>query len=156
MGGGGSAYPLEDLLPPDVLQPAIQLFDLLYDGVDFALVLALDLARLADRHVHREFHSAQHVAGSAEPAMHTLGRGARRREAKTVQARVGSTEGEFGGRGRGLCGLSDNAVVVVKGLFDGEVDVEIRRGGKLLGLDRVGFGFVCSCGNEVLEFVAHR
>lgn len=90
-----TAYPLEDLLPSNVLQSAIQLLDLLHDGVYFALVLALDLACLADGHVDSEFHSAQYVPGSAEPTMHALGSRARGRETKTVQARVGSTKGEF-------------------------------------------------------------
>ena len=51
-------YPLENLLPPDILQPAVQVLDLLRDIINLALVRALNLACLPDRHVQREFDSA--------------------------------------------------------------------------------------------------
>jgi hypothetical protein len=52
------SYPLEDLFPPDVLQPRVQVLDPLRERLDLVLVGALDLARLANSHVQRELDGA--------------------------------------------------------------------------------------------------
>lgn len=62
------SYPLEDLLPPDVRQPAIQLFDFSHDAVNLALVFTLNLARLANRNVDAQLDAAHRRAGTGEPA----------------------------------------------------------------------------------------
>lgn len=82
--------PLENLLPPDVLEPPIQISDLLHDILNFALILALDRACLADRQVQRQLRGAEGLPG--EPA--GVGRGVRGREADLVVAGVGGGEGE--------------------------------------------------------------
>lgn len=52
------SYPLEDLFPPDVLQPRVQVLDPLRQRLDLVLVGALNLARLANSHVQRELDGA--------------------------------------------------------------------------------------------------
>ena len=54
-----STYALENLLPPYILQPPIQLLYLPYDVLDFALVRALNLARLANCKVHGQLQASQ-------------------------------------------------------------------------------------------------
>jgi len=56
--GGRQTYSLEDLFPPDVLQPRVQVLDFLHQRLDLVLVRALDSARLSDRHVQRELDCA--------------------------------------------------------------------------------------------------
>lgn len=115
-------YALEDLLPPNIRQPAIQLLDFGDNVVDFTLVFALDLARLANGHVDGELDAAARHAGVGEPSADTDGRGAGRREAYPVVAGIRGGEGEFRGfvRGGGL--LVYNTVVIVEGLVDGDGD----------------------------------
>ena len=55
---GRQTYSLEDLFPPHVLQPRVQVLDFLHQRLDLVLVRALDPARLSDRHVKREFDCA--------------------------------------------------------------------------------------------------
>jgi hypothetical protein len=116
----GQAYPLEHLLPPNILHPLIQITDPLDNIVNLALIRALDFARLANRHVQRELDGAMHPApGQPAPArLHVLGR-----DAEPVLAAVGSGEGEAAAGGTPL---RDDAVVVVKGFFDGYEDARVR------------------------------
>jgi hypothetical protein len=51
-------YSLEDLFPPYVLQPRVQVLNPLRKRLHLVLVGALDLARLANGHVQREFDGA--------------------------------------------------------------------------------------------------
>lgn len=51
---GRQTYSLEDLFPPYVLQPRVQVLDFLHERLDLVLIRALDSARLANRHVQRE------------------------------------------------------------------------------------------------------
>jgi hypothetical protein len=55
-------YPLEDLLSPNIQQPAIQVPHLLHNIINLALICALDLARLANRHVQVELDSAVYTS----------------------------------------------------------------------------------------------
>ena len=109
-------YPLEDLLSPDILQPAIQVPHLLHNILDLALIRALDLARLADREVQQELDAARRLSVRQQAA---VGCGARGREAEPVLARVCGREGEAA---LGGAALRDDAVVVVEDLFDGYED----------------------------------
>jgi len=115
-------HPLKHLLPPDILQPSIEVLDLLHQILHFTLIRALDGARLADRQVEVELDLP---AGNtvAQPA--TSGPGVRRREADAVVAAVGGGECEAA-----FCGaaLVDDAVVVVKGLVNGDLDADAGRG----------------------------
>lgn len=54
-------YPLEDLFPPDVLQPRVQILHLLDQRLHLILIRTLNLARLANRHIKRELDSAMHT-----------------------------------------------------------------------------------------------
>ncbi len=138
-------YPLKDLFPPDVGQPPVQLLDLGHDAVDLGLVLALDLARLADGHVDGQLDPAHgHAAGAGEPASQADRRVARGREADSVQTGVGRTESKLGRAVRRRRLLRHHAVVVVKRLLDRDLDLEIGRDAERLRLAVVGFGFVCS------------
>jgi hypothetical protein len=109
-------YPLENLLPPNILQPAIQVPHLLHNILDLALIRTLDLACLADREVQLELDAARRLS-VRQPA--AVGRGARRREAEPVLARVCGREGEAA---LGGAALRDDAVVVIKDLLDGYED----------------------------------
>lgn len=134
-------HPLEYLLPPDILQPAIQIPHLLHQLVYLALIRALNFARLANRQIQRKLDGAVHAA-AAQPAaarLHVLGR-----HTDPVLARVGGREGEAAATG---APLGDDAVVVVEGFLDGYKDADV-------GLGLVGFGVVvpdfgvvvaCSC-----------
>jgi hypothetical protein len=44
-------YPLENLFSPDILQPRVQILDLLHQRLHLVLVRALNLACLANRHI---------------------------------------------------------------------------------------------------------
>ena len=46
-----STNPLENLLPPYILQPRVQIPHLLHNLADLALIRALDGARLPNRHI---------------------------------------------------------------------------------------------------------
>ena len=109
-------YPLENLLPPNILQPAIQVPHLLHNIFDLALIRTLDLARLADREVQLELDAARRLSVRHPDA---VGRGARRREAEPVLARVRGREGEAA---LGGAALRDDAMVVVEDLLDGYED----------------------------------
>ena len=51
-------YPLEDLFPPDILQPRVQILDLRHQCLNLVLVRALNPARLSNRHIQRELDGA--------------------------------------------------------------------------------------------------
>jgi hypothetical protein len=55
------SYPLEDLFPSDILQPRVQVLDLLYQRLDLVLVRALNLACLANGHIQCELDGAMHA-----------------------------------------------------------------------------------------------
>ena len=109
-------YPLENLLPPNILQPAIQVPHLLHNILDLALIRTLDLARLADREVQLKLDATCRLS-VRQPA--AVGRGARGREAEPVLARVCGREGEAA---LGGAALRDDTVVVIKDLLDGYED----------------------------------
>jgi len=132
-------YPLEDLLPPHVLQPAVQVPDLLRQIIELGLVRALDLG-LADGQVQREFHAR--VDATAEPCaalLDILGH-----DAKPMLAAVGSAEGELASAGTAL---GDDAVVVVEGLLDGDEDADVGLGDVVLCGVVPDFGVVVACAN---------
>jgi hypothetical protein len=126
----GKTYPLENLLPLDILHPLIQVANPLHNIVNLALIRALNLARLPNRHIQRKLHSPVYTT-STQPAataaaLYVLGR-----HAEPMLAAVGGGEGEAAAVGTAL---GDDAVVVVKGLFYGYEDAS------------VGFGYVVFCG----------
>ncbi len=110
---GWETNPLEDLLPPHVVQPGVQVLDPRRDVLELVLVRAVELARLADDEVEVEADAAVDVA-LREPVGLARGRG--RGEAELVLARVGGGEGEAAGVG---AALGDYAVVVVEDLLRG-------------------------------------
>jgi hypothetical protein len=105
---------------------------LLHQRLHLILVCALNLARLANRQVQRKLDSA--MDAGAQPAAarrHVL-----RRHADAVLARVRGAESEAALRG---AALRNDAVVVVKGFFDGDEDADVAGG--LVGFGLVGPGF---------------
>lgn len=129
-------YPLENLLPPDILQSSIQILDLADNVADLALVAALDGAGLTNGHVELE----PDVSGWLAAHQPALGRGhVGRGEADAVVAAVGSAEGEatFGGAALGYY-----AVVVVEGFVDADVDAHVRGWLVLLAVLVVLFCFI--------------
>jgi hypothetical protein len=85
---------LKDLLPPNILQPPIQILNLLNDIMDLSLIRRVQRAGLADGQVQLELDAA-HVREGVEPAASARRR--RRREADLVLAGPVSCEGEFPG-----------------------------------------------------------
>jgi len=117
---------LKHLLPPNILQPAVQILDLLHQILHFTLVRAFDGARLADGKVEVELDlPARNAVAQPSPARP----GVCRREADTVVPAVRGGECEAA-----LCGaaLVDDAVVVVEGLVDGDLDADA--GGGFVGV----------------------
>ena len=131
-------YPLENLLPLDILQPPIQIPHLLHNIVQFPLIRALNITRLSNRQIQRKLNraalSTRH--STAQPA---AGGGARRRETDAVVAGVSGGEGEaaFGG-----AALGDDAVVGVEGFVDSDGDGDGGGGDVGLGCRIVLVGFV--------------
>ena len=84
-------HPLKHLLPSDILQPPVQILNLLHDILNLALIRTLDSARLSNGQIQGQLDAAHRMQGG-EPA-----RGSRIgcwREADLVIARVGSAECE--------------------------------------------------------------
>jgi len=108
--------PLKDLLSPDVLQARVDVPHFGHHLAHLPFIAALDGRGLADGHVELEFDAAHAAAGEEEPGGRgDVGRG----EAEAVVARVRGREGEFACAG---AALRDDAVVVVEGFVDGDVD----------------------------------
>ena len=142
---GRETYPLKHLLPPDILQPPIQLPDLADHIIDLPFILTLDLTRLPNGHVDLQLDPSQHIPlPAAEPAVDVDRGGPAGRETQSMQTGVGGAEGELGGDGGGVGRLGNDSVVVVEGFFHGEVDLEFGGVGELLGLGGEGFGAVGS------------
>ena len=115
--GEAETYALEQLLPLDVRQAAVQVLDLLDQVADLARVGRLDLARRADGEVERQLDATERLPAQP-PAVPAA---VRRREADPVVARVGAREGELARR---LAAVRHDAVVVVEDfLRGGEVRV---------------------------------
>lgn len=101
-------YTLENLLATDISQAVVEVADARGNLAERVLVVALNLARVADNHVELELDAAV-GHGRRQP------RGAARRgaghEANLVVACLGGGEVEFARRG---AGLGDDTVVVVE------------------------------------------
>lgn len=72
----GTTHPLENLLPPHILQPTIQIPHLLHNIINLAFIRALNLASLANRHIQMELDSAVDTARaqpSSAAGLHVLG-----------------------------------------------------------------------------------
>lgn len=107
---------LEDLLPPHVLQPRVQISHFLHHFSNLILVTAFDLRGLADCEIKLELDPADLRAGEEEAGgCGDVGRG----EADAVLAGVGGGEGEFAEPG---AALGDDAVVAVEDFVDGDED----------------------------------
>lgn len=107
----GRTYSLEHLLAPNILQPAVQVLDPLHQICHLPLILALDLARLANCHIQGNSNSAGRRTG--EPP---TGSSVRLWcKADLVVSWVGSGEGESAGVG---VALVDDAVIIVEDFVD--------------------------------------
>lgn len=84
---------MENLLALDILQPAIQVLNLLDNILNLALVLTLNRARHPDCQVKRQFHASETLP--AEPAR--MACAVRRGEANLVVAGISGCEGELAG-----------------------------------------------------------
>jgi hypothetical protein len=110
------------------VQPAVQILDPLHDILDFVLILSLNLAGLTNSKVDGELDGAQRVG---QPA----GGGIRFRcEADSVLARIRGGEMEAT---RVAVPFGHDAVVIVEGLLDGDVHLQVMvdRVGAALGVD---------------------
>lgn len=140
-------YPLKDLLPANILQPGIEVLDLLHDIQDLPLIRTLDGAGLADGQVEVQLDASDRLP-SAQP---TAGPpGGRRGEADLVVAGVGGAEGEA------TCAraaLGYDAVVVVEGLVDGDGDADVWVGREGVDGGVVLLGFVVAYGGVLAMIV---
>jgi hypothetical protein len=123
---------LKHLLSPHILQPCIQIFNLLHHLAHLILIRALNLAGLADHHVELEADAADLVAAEevAGDGGDVVGG-----EAETVVSGVGGGEGEFAAA---AASLVHDAVVVVEGFVHGYEDAldELCEGSALRGAHR--------------------
>lgn len=145
-GGARQTHSLIDLLATNIMQAAVKITYTLHDILHFVLVLGLDLARLANGNVQGELDgalAAGHPAGGRD-----VGFG---HKADTVLAGVGRREGEAAGV---VFALVDDAVVIVEGLVDGDLDLEVvvDRVGVGVGVDDLGFELACSRENELVNW----
>lgn len=131
--------PLENLFPPNILQPAIQIPHLIHQLVHLALIRTLNLARLANNHVKRQLHVA-HVLATDEPS--TGGGRIGGLEAELVLAAVGRAECEAS---LGRAALVHDAVVVVECFVDGDGHAQRGIELKFLGLRVELLGFEVAC-----------
>lgn len=106
------------MLALDILQSRVQVAHLLGNILHFTLVGALDRASLSHGQVKLKLDGADGMAARQPAAML---HGVDRREANAVLAAIGGGEGEatLGGGA-----VRDDAVVVVEGLLDCDVDAE--------------------------------
>ena len=107
---------MKHLFPTNILQPSIQILNLLHNILHLVLIFRLDLARLTDSHVQGDLDGAGR--GTAQPAAADGGVGLGS-DADLVQTGVGGGEGEAAGV---AVALGDDAVVVVEGFVDGYED----------------------------------
>ena len=112
---------MEHLLALDILQPVVQILNLLCDVVDLGLIGTLNLARLTNRHVQVELDGAVHTTGS-KPARRCY---ILRRKAEPVLARIGCGEGKAPFAMASLC---NDTMVVIESLLDGDEDANIGVG----------------------------
>jgi len=61
------SFSLENLLPSNILQPGVQIPNLLHDIFDLALIGALDLTGLSNSQVKTHLHAAHGMAASQPP-----------------------------------------------------------------------------------------
>lgn len=139
------AYPLEHLLPSDVLQSTIQVFDLGYNILNLALVRALDVARRADGHINRELDAAH-----LEPALQPPGVSSEvgRCKAELVFSRVRGAERKAA---FAIASLRHDAVVVVKDFIDSDEETDARIGLEGAAVIVPLLDFVVTCGKLVAE-----
>lgn len=133
-------YPLEHLLPTNILQPAVQILHLLHNILHLVLVFRLNLARFTDSHVQSDLDRTGR--GARQPATASCGVGLGG-HADLVQAGVGSGEGKASGV---AVTLGDNAVVVVEDLVDGDEHLKVR-------VHIVGVGLLVDHGGGVGTFI---
>lgn len=99
---------LENLFPANVVQSRIEILDTGGNVLELVLVVALNLAGLANDHVEAQLDAAVVVCHGEPARAATAGRG---HEADLVIARLGGGEGEAAG---GSASLGDDTVVVVE------------------------------------------
>lgn len=126
------------------MQTTIQIAHTLHNILHLVLILSLDLACLANGNVERDPDSALTVRHPARGRDVGLGH-----EADTVLAGVCGGEGEAAGV---VFALVDDAVVIVEGLVDGDLDLEVvvDRVGVGVGVDYFGGEFACVVGGDEL------
>lgn len=119
------------------MQTTIQIAHTLHNILHLILILSLDLARLANGNVERDPDGALAVGHPARSRDVGFGH-----EADTVLAGVCGGEGEAAGV---VFALIDDAVVIVEGLVDGDLDLEVvvDRVGVGVGVDYFGGEFAC-------------
>lgn len=127
------------------MQATVKVTYTLHDILNFVLVLCLDLARLANGNVQGELDgalSAGHPAGGRD-----VGFG---HKADTVLAGVGSREGKAAGV---VFALVDDSVVIVEGLVDGDLDLQVVVGRVRVGVgvDDLGLELACSRKNKLVN-----
>lgn len=120
-------YPLENLLPPNIIQPRIQVPHARGQVLHLGLVAALEGAGLANGDIQGQADAAVGLGGGQPAGAAAVGRG---REAELVVAGVGGGEGELA---RGAAALGDDAVVVVEDFLEAAAAVSM-----VLGLGREG------------------
>lgn len=134
-----TTHSLENLLSPNILQPSIQVLNLLYNIRNLALILTLDLTRLTNRQIQVQSYTTQRMA-RAQPT--TCADIRIRLEADTMLAGVRSGESETAGV---AAALRNDEVVIIEDFFDGDFDAEVLVNAEGLCLGQVGVCGVVAC-----------
>lgn len=132
------------------MQPVVQIADPLDNVLHLVLVFRLDLASLADCNVQGHPNGA---LGTGQPATcRGIGVG---HEADAMLAGIGSREGEAAGV---IITFVHNAMVIVEGLFDGDLHLEVvvDRVGVGLGVDDLGLKSACSGNPELVNMFTQK
>ena len=129
-------YPLEHLLPTNIVQPTIQVLDLLHNILHLPLILQLNVACLANRHVQRHPDRLRSTRQPAPGRTAPLG--------SQTDLMLTSISGGEREAARVAVTLGDDAVVIVEDLVDGNEHPHVLVDGiRVRFVDN--FGLVVSC-----------
>ena len=131
-----TTHSLEDLLSPDVQQPRVQILHFFNQRLDMCLVCALDPACFSNSHIQCELDRTMNATAQPASTLNVL-----RSNTNAMLTGVGGTKGKFA---LASTSLSNDTVVVVKSLLNGDEDTYVRLRLEGLGSIIPHFGVIMS------------
>lgn len=129
-------YSRINLLPPNILQPSIQIPHSDRQIRQLRLITTLNRTRLSNRQIQNQFNTAVILATDQPTPRQSVTRG---QETDAVFTRIGGGESEAS---LGVAALVDDSVVGVEGFFDGYLETQAAVGFESFGLGVVLLDFV--------------